>query len=109
MGDMTTDGDQVRIWKEIIVACFKAIFRRTSGKARKNRQTSQTIFYEYFPQTWSTKYVATLLNIMKCNYNVTVSLVLCGFKMKANGVMTLNTDLGGGGGGVSLVFLWALF
>jgi len=63
-----------------------------------DRQVSlvtQTSFYECLPKTWSTKHVATLLNIMKCNYNVTVYLVLCGFKMKANGEMAHNTLAGG--------------
>jgi hypothetical protein len=64
-----------------------------------DRQVSlvtQPGFFECLPQTWSKKYVAISLHIMKCNYNVTVSLVLCGFKMKANGEVARNTYLGGG-------------
>jgi hypothetical protein len=41
--------------------------------------------------------MAILLNIMKCNYNVSVLLVPGGLKMKANGFLTRNTDRGGGG------------
>ena len=48
--------------------------------------------------------MATLLNIMKCNHNVTVSLVLCGFKIKAHGVLARKHRFVRGGVGVGKGF-----